>query len=283
MFEQSLDLRPSPIAGTWYPADPLTLAAEVDHYLQTAAAHLPPLEGEVVGVVAPHAGIRYSGPVAGYAFAAVQGSAPDVVAVLSPMHHPYPDPLLTTAHVAYATPLGAVPVDHEALHAFSEALYARLGFAPTPVVNDPEHALEIELPFLQRALAVPFRLLPLMLRDYRAETCQAIGETLAEVLADRATLLVASTDLSHYYPAPVARRLDQTMLQRIAALDPEGVLLADQEGVGFACGAGPVAAVLWAARAWGARQGVVLHYATSGDVTGDHSAVVGYGAVAILR
>ncbi len=278
-----LDVRPSPIAGSWYPAVPEQLAAAVDRYLAQARAHLPRLEGDVIGIVAPHAGLPYSGPVAGYAFAAVQGQNPDLVVVLAPMHHPYPQPLLTTAHQAYATPLGVVPVDAEALQAFQEAVTRRLGYPASPVANDPEHALEIELPFLQRTLAGAFRLLPLMLRDYRAETCRAVGEALAETVADRRALLVASTDLSHYYPETVARPLDEYMLAQIAALDPEGVLRAEAEGRGFACGAGPVAAMLWAARALGANRGVILRRASSGDVTGDTSAVVGYGAVAVLR
>jgi len=283
MTDAVLDVRPSPLAGKWYPADPAVLAAEVDRYLTQARESLPRLDGEVIGVVSPHAGLRYSGPVAGYAFAAVQGQKPDLVAVLAPMHYPYQYPLLTTAHQAYATPLGVVPVDAEALNAFQEAVWRRLGYTAQRIANDPEHALEIELPFLQRALAKPFRLLPLMLRDYRPETCRAVGEALAETVAGRRALLVASTDLSHYYPEPVAQPLDEYMLAQMAALNPEGVLRAEEEGRGFACGAGPVAAMLWAAKALGANRGVILRRASSGDVTGDYGSVVGYGAVAVLR
>ena len=280
---QTTDIRPSPIAGTWYPASPEDLARLVDGYLTAAAADLPLLEGEVVGLVAPHAGIVYSGPVAGYAFAAVQGRSPEVVAVLSPMHYPYPQPLLTTGHAAYATPLGSVPVAQEEMAAWGEGIRRRLGVAPQAVKNDPEHALEMELPFLQRALARPFRLLPLMMRDYSPATCQAVGEALAEVLAGRDALIVASSDLSHYYPEAVARELDTAMLAHIAALDPQAVLRADAAGEAFACGAGPVAAMLWATQALGAQRGVVLKRASSGDVTGDYQSVVGYGAVAVLR
>jgi len=282
MTKTGLDVRPSPLAGKWYPAQPEVLAAAVDRYLAAARAAMPRLEGEVVGVVAPHAGLQYSGPVAGYAFAAVEGMAPDWVAVLSPMHYPYQYPLLTTAHQAYATPLGVVPVDAEALNAFQQAIQRRLGYTAYPIANDPEHALEIELPFLQRALAKPFRLLPLMLRDYRPATCRAVGEALAEIAAGQQVLLVASTDLSHYYPETVARPLDEYMLAQIA-VNPEGVLRAEEEGSGFACGAGPVAAMLWAAKALGANRGVILRRASSGDVTGDYRSVVGYGAVAVLR
>ncbi len=276
-------VRPSPIAGQWYPARPEALAAMVDGYLAAAAEVMPPLDGEVIGLVAPHAGIQYSGPVAGYAFAAVQGQAPEVVAVLSPMHYPYEATLLTTAHEAYATPLGEVPVAHDLLAAWEAAVQRRGGEAFQRVANDPEHALEMELPFLQRALRGAFFLLPLMMRDYRPEVCRAVGEALAEVLADRPALVVASSDLSHYYPETVARPLDEEMLRRVAAMDPLAVLEAEARGVGFACGAGPIASMLWATKAMGARRAVVLKRASSGDVTGDTSAVVGYGAVAVLR
>ncbi len=105
------DVRPSPIAGQWYPGDERRLRESVDRYIEQAK--LPELEGEVTAVVAPHAGHLYSGPVAGYAFAALKGRAPEVVVVVSPMHYPYYEPLITSAHDAYETPLGKIPVDAE--------------------------------------------------------------------------------------------------------------------------------------------------------------------------
>ncbi len=275
------DVRPSPLAGQWYPADPQALARQVDAYLE--AAQLPPLEGEVVGVMAPHAGYRYSGPVAGYAFAAVRGQAYDRVVVVSPMHHPYPAPLLTTRHQAYATPLGLVPVDHPVVEQVDAWLRRHLGFGLTPVANDPEHSLEIELPFLQRALAGPFHLVPVMVRDQSEATARALGQALAEVLQNHRALLVASTDLSHYYPQSVAEMLDRELLRRVAAFDPLAVLRAEREGKGYACGKAALAAVMWAAQGLGATRVQVLRYATSGDVTGDYDAVVGYGAAVMLR
>ena len=144
------DLRPSPIAGTWYDGNPQRLSQSVDEFLDRA--ELPELEGEVIGVIAPHAGHRYSGPVAGYAFAAVRGLAPGLVAVISPMHQPYPQPLITTGHSAYTTPLGNVLVDRQAVEDLSARVKTRLGFGLSPVAYDQEHSLEIELPFIQRAL-----------------------------------------------------------------------------------------------------------------------------------
>ena len=274
-------VRPSPIAGQWYPGSARRLAESVDEYLH--AARLPGLPGEVVGIIAPHAGYIYSGAVAGWAFAALRGLTPEVVAVISPMHQGYPQPLLTSAHRAYATPLGEVPVDRAAVEALDSALRPLLGYGLHQVQRDREHALEIELPFLQRTLAAPFSLLPVMVRDASPQAMQALASGLVQALAGRRGLLVASSDLSHFYPQQVANILDKEMLRRIEAFDPLAVLKAEDEGQGFACGRGPIAAVLWAARTLGADQVRVLQYATSGDVTGDHSQVVGYGAGVILK
>lgn len=277
----ALGVRPSPIAGQWYLADPHRLAEQVDAYL--SSARLPEVPGQVIGIVAPHAGHRYSGPVAAHAFAAVRSMSPEVVAVVAPMHYPYPDPLLTSAHFAYATPLGHVPVDREGLELLDGVLQELLGCGLTPLARDPEHSLEIELPFLQRALGRPFRLLPIMVRDQSAAVMRSLGQSLAHALRGRPALLVASSDLSHFYPQPVANRFDEEFLRRVEAFDPAGVLSAEEEGRAFACGRGPVAAVLWAAENLGANQVQILHYTTSGEVTGDYDQVVGYGAAVIYR
>ncbi|MFH2103306.1 MAG: AmmeMemoRadiSam system protein B [Chloroflexota bacterium] len=275
------DLRPSPIAGTWYEGRPDALATQVDRYLDQA--ELPVLPGDVVAVIAPHAGFRYSGPVAGYAFAAVRGRSMDLVVVVSPMHQPYSEPLLTTSHNAYSTPLGPVPVDQDAVAGLDAALQSRLGHGLKAVAFDQEHSLEIELPFLQRSLAGEFRLLPVMVRAQTPKVSQELGAALAEVLAGQNALLVASTDLSHFYDQTTAKALDSEMLRCIEAFSPEEIFQAERTGKGFACGHAATAAVLWAARALGADAVKVLHYATSGDVTGDHTAVVGYAAAVVLK
>lgn len=280
-MQTNLDLRPSPIAGRWYPGEARRLATSVDGYIQ--AAHLPAIAGRVVAVVAPHAGHMYSGPVAGYAFAALRGLRPEVVAVVSPMHHLYPQPLLTSAHDAYQTPLGVVPIDRKLINEISALLTEELGFGLTGIRNDPEHSLEIELPFLQRALEHDFRLLPVMLRDQTARVGRALGGALARVLANQEALLVASTDLSHFYPQKVANELDAVVLHQVENFDPAGVLRVEEEGKGFACGRSALAAVLWAAKDLGADSVKVLHHATSGDVTGDYSEVVGYAAAVVTQ
>jgi len=274
-------VRPSPLAGTWYEGNPRALAHAVDQYLEQA--ELPELPGKVVAVIAPHAGHIYSGPVAGYAFAAVRGEKPDLVAVLSPMHQPYYEPLLTTAHAAYSTPLGQIPVDKETVADLDARLMAVLGHGLTPVAYDQEHSLEIELPFLQRSLAGDFKLLPVMVRAQSPKVSRQLGEALAETLRGRNALLVASTDLSHFYTQKEALSFDTEMLRRIESFSPEEVFKAEQEDKGYACGLGALAAVLWAAKGLGADTIKVLRHATSGDVTGDYSRVVGYGAAVIMK
>jgi AmmeMemoRadiSam system protein B len=250
---------------------------EIDSYV--SAATTEPTPGRLVAVMAPHAGYRYSGPVAGHAFKLLEEMAFESVAVVSPIHRP-PSmaPAFTTAHQAYQTPLGAIPVDHDAIDALRAA-----GLTIEAVRMDAEHSLEIELPFLQRTLEGPFDLVPLMLHDQSAESAEQVGRALASVLEGRDALLVASTDLSHFYKQEQANQLDRAVLDRVEAFDPAGVIALETTGDGFACGRGALAAVMWAARGLGADAAVVLNYATSGDTSGDYSRVVGYGAAAFYR
>jgi AmmeMemoRadiSam system protein B len=280
-MKASTDVRPSPIAGQWYPADPSSLAEQVDSYIQSAL--LPDIDGEVVAVMAPHAGHRYSGPVAGYAFATLKGMEPELVAVISPMHYPFSEPLLTSAHRAYATPLGEIPLDEKALNELHVLLEQELGFGISRVRKDPEHSLEIELPFLQRVLIKPFQLIPIMVRDQHLITAQHLGTALARILQGRQAIMVASSDLSHFYPQSIAKVLDSEFLRQVEAFDPQGVMRVEEEGKGFACGRAAIAAMLWAAKDLGADHVQLLNYATSGDITGDYSGVVGYGAAVVTR
>ncbi len=277
----TLNVRPSPIAGRWYEGNPKALSMSIDRFLDDA--QLPELDGEVVGVIAPHAGHIYSGGVAGYAFAALRDKQPDLVAVISPMHHPYYEPLITTLHDAYRTPLGDIQVDKDGLNKLDVVLKSELGFGLSPVSHDPEHSLEIELPFLQRALKPDWKLLPVMVRAQEPRVSKGLGNALAQVLRDRNFILVASTDLSHFYNQNTALKYDRFMLGQFESFDPDAAFDAERSGKGFACGIGAVTAVMWASRELGANKVKVLHHATSGDVTGDYSSVVGYGAAVILK
>ncbi len=280
-MSEKISVRPSPIAGTWYSSDPDDLRQTVDEYIENA--DLPNLPGEVVGLVAPHAGYRYSGSVAGHAFKAVKGHTFDFVVVISPMHQYYPQPLLTSAHTAYRTPLGEIPLAEDKLAVINNALKNKTGIELSPITNDQEHSLEIELPFLQRALAGVFKLIPIMLREQNRQLSKDLGTVLADNLRDETCLFVASSDLSHFFPEGQANELDNTVLQKLVEFSPDGLFDLKAQGKGHACGLAAIATVLWAAQGMGATDVTLLNYDTSASSTGDTSSVVGYGAAAITR
>lgn len=283
------DLRPSPIAGQWYPGEKAALTKSVDAYLD--AAKVDTLAGEIVGLIAPHAGHRYSGPVAAHAFQLAHGLSVETVAILCPSHFHADGPVLTSGHEGYLTPLGEVEVDREAVHRLRAELAVTLNEPGDQVLveirKDREHAIEIELPFLQRTLTGDFQLIPLMLRDQSERVTRALSLALANALRGRRALIVGSSDLSHFCPQALAQKLDAEMLRQIDAFDPSGVLAAEAQaeakGLILACGYGAIAATLWAARELGATHAKVLNHATSGDIIGDYSQVVGYGAAVIWK
>ena len=212
------DVRPSPIAGKWYPADPRRLAESVDRFIQDAGS--PDVVGEVVAIMVPHAGHVFSGPVAGYAFAAVRGCRVQVVALVSPMHYPYPAALLTSAHAAYATPLGQVPVDQAALQGLDEYLATHGGFNLTRVANDPEHSLEIELPFLQRALSEPFVLIPVMVREHDPNLLQVLARGIGPGSGGAACSPGSQHRSVALLSAGIANQLDAEVLRRVESFRP---------------------------------------------------------------
>ena len=214
-------------------------------------------------------------------YKAIQDKPRKLVVILSP-YHPYSkDDVLTTAHNAYQTPLGKVPVAEMELTALDEIVESQ-GLKISQIALDEEHSLEIQLPFLQRAWKTEFFLLPLMVRSQDPIFLKHLAEALFQVVAEKDFLLVASSDLSHFYPLETAETYDGEMLRRISAFDPGSVLSAEADGSAFACGAGAVAAMLWTSKLAGADKVQILNYSTSADATGDPSSVVGYGSAAVM-
>jgi len=279
------DVRPSPIAGSWYPGNAAELRAVVESFLERAAA--PALSGEILALVVPHAGYIYSGFTAAHAFKALIGSRFSRVILLSPSHQYYREPLLTSGHEAYATPLGAIPVDREALNALGRLLQAASGPDITPIRRDREHSLEIELPFLQIVLPEGFSLVPLMLVSQSVELIHALSDALARYMLplppEEKTLLVASSDLSHFYTEKQARQLDTRVLNALEEMDIDKLYVLNASGKGQACGMAPILTVLRTCRALDADKLVIADYRTSADVTRDLDSVVGYGSAVITK
>lgn len=267
-------VRRSVIAGSWYPGNAKQLQAMIDEFLHNVSAQK--LDGELVGLIAPHAGYVYSGQVAAYAYAQLRGRTFSRVVVVSPVHRIYPGRFAVTDKAFYETPFGLVPVDTELLQAIEQHITLNR------VSQDMEHSLEIQLPFLQYVLG-DFALTPIMMGEQDWESALELGEALAKAIGKEPILLVASTDLSHFHRYEIAVRLDQLVLDHITAYDPEGLARTLAMQKAEACGGGPVMAVMVAARKLGANRAVLLKYMNSGDVTGDRSSVVGYAAAALLR
>ena len=275
-------VRQPAVAGQFYPAQPDELQRMVDDFVAQAA--VPNLSGQIVALIAPHAGYIYSGKVAAHSYALLKGQKFERVVVIAPSHfEAFPFNSVYNGD-AYATPLGDVEVDKEfaAKLAKMSPLIELSSRGHTPMQQQGEHALEVELPFLQRMLG-KFKLVPIVMGEQNYETERALGVSLAKMIQGTHTLIVASSDLSHYHPYEEASKIDHKTLKAIERWDYLSLSLNLESRVWEACGGGPIVAAMIAAERLGARQATVLKYANTGDVTGDHSRVVGYGAVALVK
>lgn len=264
--------RPSAVAGQFYPRQPDLLLLTVEELLGPAAA-----PQAAVGVMVPHAGYAYSGAIAGETFARVR--VPSRVVILGPNHHGVGHPAAVYAAGSWLTPLGEAAVDSE----LAEQLLAECpGLGADPAAHRFEYSLEVQLPFLQ-LLNPQAAIVPVCLGHLRLEALLAIGKALGEALIrfGQEVLLVASTDMSHYEPGDIARGKDHLALDRVLALDPEGLYRTVCERRISMCGFMPTVMMLAAAREMGATSATLVRYGNSGDVTGDQSEVVGYAGVVV--
>ena len=275
-------IRQPGVAGGFYPADAKALSAMMDEMLARAA--VPKITDPILAVVAPHAGYQYSGPVAAYTYAALKGRKFSRVVVIAPSHFEAFGFTSVYDGDAYATPLGTIAIDKS----FAQQLVRMdpgIKFSShghTPTAQGTEHALEVELPWLQHVLG-DFRLVPIIMGDQSYESSRALGVALAKLINGGDTLIVASSDLSHYHPYDEAVRIDHKTLTALQEWDYFSMSRNFQTRVWEACGGAPIVAAMIAAERMGANQAQLLKYANSGDITGDHSRVVGYSAVLLIK
>src|SRR3954468_16158505 len=276
--------RPAAVAGSWYPGTRGALERDVDRYL-LAAAREPAPRGRLDALIAPHAGLMFSGPVGAFAYQAAAAAMPDTIVLVGPSHFVAFEGVALYPAGGFETPLGLAPID-EALGAELQAASALI--QPMPAAHRREHSLEMQLPFIRRVLPGA-AIVPLLMGDQTRETIEALADALGRVAPGRRVLLVASSDLSHYFDAATAEQLDARVQDCVAAFDPARLLEIFEQypegerGRYVACGGGPAIAVMLAARARGAAAGRVLKYMHSGQISGDNSQVVGYLAAAFGR
>jgi hypothetical protein len=275
-------VRPAAVAGGWYPGQGGALAREVDRYLDLAAE---PPAGDILALIAPHAGLVYSGPVGAYAYRALRGRDYDVAVIVGPSHYVAFEGVAVVEEGAFENPLGPVPIDEAAAAAL---LHASPLVHVRPAAHAREHSLEMQLPFFAR-VQPDTPIVPAVMGNQTRETILEFAAALTAALRGRRALLIASTDLSHYLEARAAARHDGRVQAYVNQFEPEGLIEElehypeHERGRFVGCGAGPAVSVMLAARALGATGARVLRYATSGDVSGDYGAVVGYLAAAIGR
>ncbi len=276
------NVRQAGVAGAFYPADSKALTAMMDDML--ARASVPKITDPILAVVAPHAGYPYSGPVAAYTYAALKGRKYSRVVVIAPSHYEAFDFTSVFDGDAYATPLGNVVVDKT----FAKQL-AKMDTSiklssrgHTPTSQGAEHAIEVELPWLQRVLG-DFQLVPIVMGDQSYESSRALGVALAKMIHGSDTLVLASSDLSHYHTYDAAVAEDHKTLAALEEWDYLSMSRNFAMRVWEACGGAPIVAAMIAAERMGANHAELLKYANSGDTTGDHSRVVGYSAVLLLK
>jgi AmmeMemoRadiSam system protein B len=266
-------VRRAAVAGSWYPAQPDALAREVDRYLAEAGAPPP---GDPIAIIAPHAGLMYSGPIAAHAYSVLRGRDIEVAVLVGPSHYVGFEGVAIYERGVFDTPFGPVPI---AEHCADAIAMGSRHIQPHPTAHVREHSLEMQLPFLKRVLP-DAEIVPLVMGYQRRETAYALGDAIAAAVKGRKAVIVASTDLSHYQSAVTAAKLDAKVVQQVMRFDADGLMSLLETFPEHACGGGPTVAVMRAAKLLGATDARVLKYGDSGDVSGDKDAVVGYLAAA---
>jgi AmmeMemoRadiSam system protein B len=268
-------IRRPAVAGTFYPADPKALEAEIAGFV---AGRRPPRAPAAIAVMVPHAGYIYSGGIAVETYLAT--CLPGRVVILGPNHTGLGEPIAVMAEGDWRTPLGDVPIDGP----LAAAILERCGGASIDAVaHQREHSLEVQVPLLQR-LAPSFSFVPICVGTHRLGRLLDLGRAIAQAVAEipAPTLLVLSSDMSHYLPATEAERQDRRALAPLLALDPAGLHREVTAADISMCGMAPVVAGLEAAVALGASEARLVAYGHSGERTGDHDSVVAYAGVAVL-
>jgi hypothetical protein len=269
MEEEMNKIRKPAVAGFFYPSSPDSLSNQIEEFLVRVDNKLNP--SQITGIVSPHAGYTYSGLTAAHGFSLLKGKNIETVIIISPSHREYFPGISIYNGDAYQTPLGLVEINKTMAEKIIEGsrsiFFGEQG-------HHQEHAIEVQLPFIQEVLPY-FKLVPVVMGDQGKDFVDDLAERLSKVIDER-TVIVASSDLSHYFSSDVADKMDSLVAKRISQFDYEGLWDDLEQHNCEACGGGPIVALMKAASIAGRKNSAVLNRSDSGDASGDKSEVVGY-------
>ena len=282
-----MKIRPPAFAGSWYAGTPNRLRSQIEELFthRLGPGSLPQVVKEgprnLVGLVCPHAGYMYSGPVAahGYYQLAKDGK-PDVIVIFSPNHTGRGSALAAMKEGVWRTPLGDVEIDTETA---DRILKESQIIDADETAHAYEHSIELQLPFLQYLYGSGFKFVPICFMMQDLESSREVGKATAKALSGKNALVIASTDMSHYEPQERAEKKDMMALEAAIKLDEEQYYSIIESQAVSSCGYGPTIAAITATKELGAKKAKLLCYRTSGDVTGDYSGVVGYASIAFMK
>lgn len=274
-------------AGSFYAGDAEALKTQIKNCFlhELGPKKLPPVNTNrlttVVGLVCPHAGYMYSGPVAANAYYALaEDGKPDTAVILGPNHTGYGSALSLMNEGVWRTPLGDVEVDATTA---DQILHETSIVDVDDTAHRFEHSIEVQLPFLQYLYGSNFKFVPLCYQMQDLASAVEVGKALAKVLAGKNAVVIASSDMTHYEPQRNAAAKDLAAVKAVEAMDEKSFYSIVEARNVTACGYGPIATVIAASKELGAKEAKLLSYKSSGDITGDYSSVVGYAAISFKK
>jgi len=268
------------VSGLFYPAHFEELQNDIKSLFLNSRfgpGALPPSKkgGRIYGIVVPHAGYSYSGAIAANAFYQISSLNFDTVVIIGPNHYGIGCNIATVKDGAWKTPLGSIRVDAELADKLLEN-YEKV--ESDPLAHSRDHCIEVQIPFLQY-INTSLTFLPIILNKQDKNTTAELGKVLGQIINDRNVMLIGSSDLTHYEPNEQAYAKDGELISSITSMDIQNFYSVLENSRVSACGYGAIATVMFASKAIGATRGKLLRYATSGDVAGDLSSVVGYSSI----
>lgn len=271
-------IRTPAVAGMFYPKEKSKLEQSIIHSISSefGIGKIHQRNEKIYGTICPHAGYMYSGPVATHSFDMIANQDFELAVILGPNHWGIGCNIATMKDCTWETPLGPVEVDSDAAKQINDiSKIIEIDYFS----HTRDHSIEVQVPMLIQFCKKPFKILPIILNDQDYEYMQEVGSAIAKIAKTKKTIIVGSSDFTHYEPNDFAHKQDKALIEPILKLDVEKFYHTLNERRISACGYGAIASTMIACKELGATQGRLLKYATSGDIAGDKSSVVGYASI----